>query len=144
MTKSFPRVPERQDHRLDVLMATPIHTYMGLREAEADNSATGLLLEVTPALVNNSGMMHGGLVATTLDVACAHAIFPQLADHEVVMTNSLSISYLRPAPLGSTLWIRAEVIRRGRATAFLRAEAGIGPKLVASAQVAKSIITLEA
>lgn len=135
--------PVWQDHRLDVLMATELHRHMGLRQADPHDIKAGLTLEVTPALVNNSRMLHGGLVATVLDVAAAHAIFPLLQDNEVVLTNSLSISYLRPVPLGSKVWARATLLRRGRATAFLRSEAGIGNKTVATAQVVKAIVTLE-
>ena len=143
MTTRNRPAPARQDHQLDALMATAIHQHMGLREANPGDPSAGLLLDVTPPLVNNSQMLHGGLVATSMDVACAYAIFPQLADNEVVLTNSLSISYLRPAPLGTQLWIKAEVLRRGTATAFLRAEAGIGDKTIATAQVVKAIVTLE-
>lgn len=143
MTNDMSRRPAWQDHRLDRLMDTELHRHMGLREADIHDPTAGLVLEVTPALVNNSQMLHGGLVATALDVAAAYAIFPDLADNEVVLTNSLSISYLRPVPLGSTLWARAEVLRRGRATAFLRSNVGIGDKTVATAQVVKAIVTLE-
>lgn len=135
--------PLPQDHRLSVLLETTIHQHMGLRAADPNDPAAGLVLDITEPLVNNSRMLHGGLVATSLDVACAWAIFGDLADNEVVLTNSLAISYLRPAPLGSRLWIKAEVLRRGAATAFLRAEAGIDDKLVATAQVVKAIVTLE-
>lgn len=135
--------PAWQDHRLDVLMQTPLHRHLGLRPVDESRPEAGLYLEVTSALANNSEMLHGGLVATCLDVAAAYAIFPGLADDEVVLTNSLSISYLRPIPLGSTLWARGEVLRRGRATAFLRSEVGIGEKTVATAQIVKAIVTLE-
>jgi uncharacterized protein (TIGR00369 family) len=135
--------PQRQDHRLDVLMATPLHGYMGLHEVDPADPTRGLELTVDPKIANNSRMMHGGMVATALDVAAAYAIFPLLADDEVVLTNSLSISYLRPVPIGSSIWARAHVLRRGRATAFLRSEVGIGEKLVATAQVVKAIVTLE-
>jgi len=135
--------PVWQDHRLEVLMGTELHRHMGLREADAREPEAGLVLDVTPALANNSGMLHGGLVATLLDVAAAYAIFPILADNEVVLTNSLSISYLRPVPVGSVVRARGEVLRRGQATAFLRSEVSIGDKTVATAQVVKSIVTLE-
>lgn len=135
--------PRRQDHRLEVLMSTPLHGYMGLHEADPADPSRGLELTVDPRIANNSRMMHGGMVATALDVAAAYAIFPLLSDDEVVLTNSLAISYLRPVPIGSSIWARAEVLRRGRATAFLRSEVGIGDKLVATAQVVKAIVTLE-
>jgi uncharacterized protein (TIGR00369 family) len=135
--------PARQDHRLDVLMQTALHQHMGLQPVDLDDPEAGLVLEVTTALVNNSQMLHGGLVATCLDVAAAYAIFPTLADNEVVLTNSLSISYLRPIPLGSQVWARGQVLRRGRATAFLRSEVGIGKKSAATAQIVKAVVTLE-
>ena len=87
-------------------------------------------------------MLHGGLVATTLDVAAAYAIFPTLQDDEVVLTNSLAISYLRPAPIGSQLVARATILRRGRDTAFLRSDVWLGDRLVATAQVVKSVVNL--
>jgi uncharacterized protein (TIGR00369 family) len=136
--------PATQDHRLEVLLATPLHVHMGLREVDPSDPSRGLVFEVTPQLVNNSGMLHGGLVATSLDVAAAHAVFPLLQDNHVVLTNSLAISYLRPAPLGEQLVVRAEVLRRGRATAFLRGEVRLGDRLIATAQVVKAIVDLDA
>lgn len=135
--------PAWQDHRLEVLMATPLHGHMGLREVDPEDPSQGLFLIVTPELANNSQMLHGGLVAAALDVAAAYAIFPTLHDHEVVLTNSLAISYLRPIPVGSRLWARAEVTRRGRSTAFLKSEVGVDDKVMASAQIVKSVVTLE-
>lgn len=88
-------------------------------------------------------MLHGGLVATALDAAAAYAVFPSLSDDEVVLTNSLSISYLRPVPVGSEMWARGQVLRRGRATVFMRSETGIGDTVVATAQIVKAIVTLE-
>lgn len=124
-------------------MATPLHGYMGLHEVDPTDPARGLELTVDARIANNSQMLHGGMIATALDVAAAYAAFPLLSDDEVVLTNSLTIAYLRPVPIGSTIWARAEVLRRGRATAFLRSEVGIGEKLVATAQVVKAIVTLE-
>lgn len=135
--------PVRQDHQLDVLLSTPIHRHLGIIPVDTGDPAAGVTFEVTAPLVNNSQMLHGGLVATTLDVAAAYAIFPTLADHEVVLTNSLSIAYLRPVPLGSVVVARAEILRRGRATAFLRSEVSVESRAVATAQIVKAVVTLE-
>lgn len=135
--------PMRQDHRLDVLLDTPIHRHLGLAPVDEQDASAGLTFAVTAPLVNNSQMLHGGLVATALDVAAAYAIFPMLAEHEVVLTSSSSIAYLRPAPLGSIVVARAEVVRRGRAAAFLHSEVSIGERTIATAQIVKSIVGLE-
>ena len=136
--------PEPQDHDLDVLLSTPLHRHLGLRPADQDDPGAGLLLDVLEELTNNSRMLHGGLVSTCLDVAAAYAIFPTLYDDEVVLTSSLAISYLRPVPVGSRVLARAEIHRRGRATAFLESRVTLDGKLVAIGQVVKSIVTLEA
>ena len=143
MTSDVRPRPARQDHDLDVLLSTPVHQHMGLRAADPRDHDAGIVLEVIAELVNNSGMLHGGLVATSIDVACAYAIFPSLADHEVVLTNSLAVSYLRPIPLGSTVTVRAEIVRRGRSIAFLRADVLVDTRIMATAQVVKSVISLE-
>lgn len=135
--------PARQDHRLDALLDTPLHRHMGIRAADPADPALGIVFDVGSDLVNNSAMLHGGLVAASLDIAAAYAIFPLLDDDEVVLTNSLTISYLRPAPLGARLRAHAVVLRRGRATAFLRAEVVLADKLVATAQIVKAVVDLK-
>lgn len=132
----------RQDHRLDKLLSIPLHQHIELREADRSDPLKGLVLMVGPQVLNNSELLHGGIVATCLDVAAAYAIFPQLADEEVVLTNSLAISYLRPVPVGTKIWARANVVRRGRATAFLQSQVGVGDKLIATAQIVKTIVTV--
>jgi uncharacterized protein (TIGR00369 family) len=125
-----------------VLLSTPLHQHIGLRAADLSDPSQGLVLMVEPQVLNNSELMHGGMVATCLDAVAAYAIFPQLADNEVVLTNSLTISYLRPVPVGTQIWARAKVVRRGRATAFLQSEVGMGDKLIATAQIVKTIVTI--
>lgn len=134
--------PDVQDHDLEVLLRTPLHQVMGIGAVEPHRPEAGITFRVTEALANNSRMLHGGLVATALDVAAAYAIFPTLQDQEVVLTNSLAISYLRPVPIGSELVARATILRRGRDTAFLRSDVWLGDRLVATAQVVKSVVNL--
>ena len=135
--------PDVQDHDLEVLLRTPLHQAIGIAAAEPGRPESGITFRVTEAVVNNSRMLHGGLVATALDVAAAYAIFPTLQDEEVVLTSSLAISYLRPAPIGSELVARAMILRRGRDSAFLRSEVWLGDRLVATAQVVKSVVSLD-
>ena len=134
--------PDVQDHDLEVLLRTPLHQMMGIAAAEPHHPEAGVTFRVTEALANNSRMLHGGLVSTALDVAAAYAIFPTLQDDEVVLTSSLAVSYLRPAPIGSQLVARATILRRGRDTAFLRSDVWLEDRLVATAQVVKSVVDL--
>lgn len=139
-----PPRPARQDHDLAVLLTTSLHVQMGMRAVDPADPAAGLELEARQDLANNSDMLHGGVVSTCLDVACAYIIFPLLSEDEVVLTSSFSVVYLRPIPTGSIVRARAEVMRRGATTAFLRAEVTVDGRTAATAQVVKTIVTLEA
>lgn len=135
--------PMRQDHRLAALLATPIHEHMGLHEVDPDHPEAGLALICERPIANNSLMLHGGMIATSIDCAAAYAMFPALDDDVVIMTSSLTISYMRPVPIGSEVRVRGEIVRRGRNTAFLSVTVKTDEKIVATAQIVKSIIHLD-
>jgi len=50
---------------------------------------------------------------------------------------------MRPVPIGSDVRIRGEIVRRGRNTAFLAVTVHVGEKLIATAQIVKSIVHLD-
>lgn len=75
-----------------------------------------------------------------LDVACYLALLPGLAGDEAAVTHDISASLLRPVDEASELRITGTLIRRGRSTAFLRAEAYEGDAVVAIGQITKTIL----
>uniref|UniRef100_A0A7E4UX59 4HBT domain-containing protein n=1 Tax=Panagrellus redivivus TaxID=6233 RepID=A0A7E4UX59_PANRE len=83
---------------------------------------------VTEDTVNSVGTMHGGCTATLLDVCMANVLVDEKALSDVNSTQlgttvDLTISYLNGAQLGDTVVIEAQSVKRGRALAFLTAEA---------------------
>ena len=50
------------------------------------------------------------------------------------------MSLLRPVSAGKRVDITGSVLRRGRAVAFMRAEATVDGEVVAAAQVTKSVV----
>lgn len=99
----------------DVLMASPVARRLGiaLESLEADRAV--LELPFSPGNVTLGDTVHGGVIATLIDVAAAAAAASG-ADPETLAggaTGSMTISYLAPAR-GSHLRAEAVTLRRGR------------------------------
>jgi uncharacterized protein (TIGR00369 family) len=99
----------------DVLMASPVACRLGiaLESLEADRAV--LELPFSPGNVTLGDTVHGGVIATLIDVAAA-AVAASGADPETLAggaTASMTISYLAPAR-GSHLRAEAVTLRRGR------------------------------
>src|SRR5262249_23659698 len=62
---------------------------------------------------NSQGIVHGGFLASILDVAMGYASLTLLADDELQRTVEIKVSFLRPAPPDRVL-AEGEVLRRGR------------------------------
>jgi uncharacterized protein (TIGR00369 family) len=69
-----------------------------------------LRLVAREALSNVAGMLHGGVGALACEVAAERALGPG------ARLLSASFGYLRPAPRGGAVTVRADVVRRGRRT----------------------------
>ena len=65
---------------------------------------------------------------------------PSLSDEEHAVTHDLTVSLMRPVAAGKRVDLTGTVLRRGRAVAFLRAEATVDGEVVAAAQVTKSVV----
>ena len=113
---------------------------MELRDA-ADPSA-GVWFPVAGPSQNQAALLHGGVVYTFLDVASYLALLPLLSDDEHAVTHDVAVSLLRPVAAGKRVDIAGTVLRRGRAVAFMRAEATVDREVVAAGQVTKSVVRL--
>ncbi|MGO4765005.1 PaaI family thioesterase [Cupriavidus sp. 2KB_3] len=98
-----------------VLMESPVARTLGIRLDALAVDRVELVLPFSPNNVTVRKVVHGGVIATLIDVAGAAAAFTNV-DLEVVhggATGALSIQYLAPAD-GVALRAVAEVIRRGK------------------------------
>lgn len=120
-------------------LAVPLLKYLGAAPADAHDATRGIRLSVTPGTLNAAGSLHGGAIATVLDVAAFLAVLPVLEDDEDATTHAFSASYLEGAVSGDEVVATARVLRRGRWIAFVAAELRGGPTLLATATVTKSI-----
>ncbi|MFW5836924.1 MAG: PaaI family thioesterase [Desulfovibrionaceae bacterium] len=106
----------------------PLFAHLGVEVAAILDGEAELRLPLAPELVQGAGFIAGGVVATLLDEAMAHAVMAGLPDGASTSTVELSVRYLRPvqAPVegeARKLIAKARVIHRGRRVATVEAQA---------------------
>lgn len=127
--------------RVAAVLAIPLHRFLGIALLDEADPSAGIGFDVGEAAQNQAGVLHGGVVTALLDVASYLALVPLFAPGEHAVTHDLSVSLLRPVSAGARVEVKGTVLRKGRAVAFLRAEATVDGTVVAAAQVTKTIVT---
>lgn len=128
------------DARVQAVLDIPLHRFLGVELRDDQDPSAGIRFPVGEAAQNPAGMLHGGIVYALLDVASFLALLPSLDDGEHAVTHDVAASLLRPVAADATVELSATVLRRGRAVAFMRAEATVDGVLVATGQVTKTVL----
>lgn len=134
---SPPELPPRVREVLEI----PLHRFLGVQLADPADPGAGIAFPVVEPVLNDVGVLHGGVITALLDVASYLALLPSLAAQERAVTHDLSVSLVRSVPAGARVVVAGAVVRRGRRVAFLRAEARVDGDVVATAQVTKTLLT---
>ena len=134
-------LPAHVAARVATVLELPLHRYVGIALLDEADPAAGIVLPVEEPVLNNVGVLHGGIIPALLDVACYLALLPQLDAAQNAVTHDVTASLVRPVSAGRRVEMRGEVVRRGRAVAFLRAEARVDGVVVAYGQVTKTVLT---
>ena len=116
------------------VLPNPFIDFLGAHLVEWETDYCSWKLEVTSQHTNTQGSLHGGVIATLLDVACGYAGFcPDNGrlEHRAA-TLSLSIQYLAKAHSG-TLLARGHRIGGGHRIFFAEAQLLSGDQLIATA-----------
>lgn len=92
-------------------------THVGL-----DPDAQPVQLTTTEVHANRNGTVQGGLLATMLDTACGHEVRDGLDEGQSAATVSLTVTYLRPGKIGSTLTASASTLHRGDLLVMVQAD----------------------
>lgn len=98
-----------------ILVQSPVARTLGVQLDVLERDHVELLLPFSPSNVTVGEMVHGGVIATLLDIAGA-AASASAADADTMKggaTGNLTVQYLAPAN-GATLRAVAEVVRRGK------------------------------
>jgi uncharacterized protein (TIGR00369 family) len=120
----------------------PLITFLGARAEDPDDPSAGLSMVITDNALNAAGVLHGGAIATVLDLAAYLAVLPTLGDSEQAVTHSFFASYLSATGAGETVVAKGSVLRRSRHLAFTSVSMTSRDRLVATAEVTKSIVAL--
>jgi len=99
-----------------VLLSSPVAKTLGLELLHAEVDHVRLRLPFDSGLTTVGNTVHGGVIATVVDVAGAAASASGIREQDEAtggVTADLSIAYLRPA-VGSHLEATAEVTERTR------------------------------
>lgn len=99
----------------------PLFTFLGIEVVDLTPDRATLHLLVKPELIQGAGVGAGGVCATLLDEAMAHAVLGGNNPGELTSTIDMNVSYFRPVSRGDLLTCRARVAKRGKRVVFAEA-----------------------
>jgi uncharacterized protein (TIGR00369 family) len=86
--------------------------YLGVRDMQAEDGRSSLRLEAGEQHLNPAGTVHGGVLASLVDMAMGHAVRSSTGESDVPATSQLTLTYLRPGVPG-VITVRAAVSKQG-------------------------------
>ena len=102
------------------------------KKIDADAGTIEVELQGKPEFTNPAGNIQGGFLAAMLDDTMGPALAATLNEGQFAPTLNLSLSFHRPAVVGSLIG-KGRVLKRGKDVCFLSGELYQEGKLVASA-----------
>lgn len=98
----------------------PFYAHLGLELQSLGDGACAARLPSQPHFCNSYGSLHGGILASVLDVVLSQAVLSTLEKSATASTISLTVNYLAPAK-GDVVGT-GSVVKSGKTIAFARAE----------------------
>jgi uncharacterized protein (TIGR00369 family) len=127
------------ERRAQRALEVPLLRFLNAALADPVEGAWSIVLVPGPSALNALNALHGGVIATLLDVAAYLAVLPQLAEGEDTVTVAFAASYVAAAGPNDELRGSGCLIRRSRHLAFASAELRSESGLLALASVTKAI-----
>ena len=84
-----------------------------IRVARKRKDGVDVECDIRDDLLNESGVLHGGVVASIADEAVWHAIINHFGERRPAVTTELKINYLRPIN-GAKVLAKAYLVHAGR------------------------------
>jgi uncharacterized protein (TIGR00369 family) len=115
----------------------PFPPYGGYGEAigpiyrKTSDDEVCLALRVSQRHCGSTGIVHGGLIASLLDTAFAHASRKHSASAHALVTLHLSVDYVGSAKVGDWIEAQVDVLRAGARVIFLNCNLWNAERLVA-------------
>lgn len=116
-----------------IFAQVPFTRLLGARREFSEGGRARLVIDPRPELGNVIGAMHGGVLATLLDVAMASAAVSLFDFTRTAVTLNMNTSFLEPGR--GTLTADGEVVQHDDSVAWCRAAiTDAGGRLIAQAQ----------
>ncbi len=91
----------------------------GMEMVSAGGGACTVRLPVSPQVANINGTLHGGAIATLVDLVGTLAIITGDRQARAGVTTDLNVSYFAPGRGGESVLARASVLKGGKTLAFV-------------------------
>ena len=99
----------------------PLYDLLGIELLHREETRVVLGLPLREDLLNNRGVLHGGVISALLDAALGHAIVTGIKAEEWCATLQLSVQFRRGARHGP-FQAEGRMMGRGRSCAFAEGE----------------------
>lgn len=99
----------------------PLFAFLGVEVVEISMDRAVLRLPIKPELIQGGGVAAGGILATLLDEAMAHAVLSGNDKGKFATTVNMNVNYFRPVYKHADLICEARVTKRGKRVVFVEA-----------------------
>lgn len=121
----------------EVFQQPGLYRFLGLQITEIAEGKIVISMEVAEEHGNIFGYVHGGTLASLADVTMG---FPCYTVGKSIVTIDMNISYIKGAPVGSTITAVGEIISNGNSIIRSVGEIYNGEELLASSQASYFIV----
>lgn len=129
--------------RAELALRVPLADALGCRVIDAGHPDARVEFSVVGLASNGAGGLHAAALAAAMELAAYLAVAPTLATVEHAVTHASAMQLIGVAHTGDHVQVRAELERRGRNIAFTSVAAHVEQRLIARAQITKSIVAAD-
>lgn len=128
--------------RAAAALAVPLQKALDARLLVPSDPTAGQVFPVSGLAINPGGTLHAGALGVILESAGFLSLLPHLGADEHAVTHHVSTQILSPGREGEEVTVVGHVHRRTRRLGFVSVTATVGDRLLAVAQITKSVIAL--
>ncbi|WP_172460933.1 PaaI family thioesterase [Priestia endophytica] len=91
----------------------PFRKYLGLKNFGSRNGVSEVRIDIFSDLLNFSGNVHGGVIASLVDMSIGNAVHPNLNKNQYSTTVELKLNYLKPLT-GTEIIAKSYLLHKGK------------------------------